>query len=158
MGGEFYIEGKQQKVNIAAILAAVQELEEKLDREPLARNEGTTIIEAATDFTAPQTIIEDDATEPRHVGDIFVDLNMNGDPSAFHNRATPGDILTFQVEVSFDGINYEYVDRGTVTASATDKIGIVIKDFYPASRWRVRMFVDNDRGEYKFRWMYGGAI
>jgi len=151
MGGEFYIEGKRQKLSL-------DELEKKLDREPLARKEGTTTVSAAADFTTPQAIIEEDAGEPRHVGDIFIDLNMNGDPSAFHNRAAPGDILTFQVEVSFDGTSYEYVDRGTVTASAAEKVGIVIKDFHPVSKWRVRMKVDNDRGEYRFRWMYGGAI
>jgi len=151
MGGEFYIEGKQQKLSL-------DDLEKKLDREPLARKEGTTTIDAAADFTNLQTIIEDISLEPRHIGDIFIDLNMAGDTSAFHNRAAPGDILTFQVEVSFDGINYEYVDRGTVAASAAEKVGVVIKDFHPVSKWRVRMKVDNDRGEYRFRWMYGGAI
>lgn len=126
------------------------------DKMPLAKHSGTTTIEAATDFTTLQTIIEDTNTGPRHIGDVFIDLNMNGDASAFHNRATPGDILTYRVEVSFDGTNYEYVDEGTVTASATDKIGIVVKDFWAMSKWRIRMMVDTDRGEYKFAWMYGG--
>ncbi|MBA7627647.1 hypothetical protein ES703_35114 [subsurface metagenome] len=125
-------------------------------KEPTTKQSGTTTIEAATDFTALQTIIEDTNTDVRHIGDIFIDLNINGDASAFHNRATPGDILTYLLEVSFDGTNYEYVDSGTVTASATEKEGIVIKDFWPVSKWRIRMSVDTDRGEYKFAWMYGG--
>jgi len=141
---------------LAALKALIDAVEAKLEVEPLSKESGTTTIEAAADFTALQTVIEDTNTDVRHIGDIFIDLNMNGDASAFHNRATPGDILTFQIEVSFDGSVYEYVDSGIVTASATEKVGIIIKDFWVYSKWRVRMRVDNDRGEYKFRWMYGG--
>jgi len=141
---------------LAALKALIDAVEAKLDEEPLTKKSGTTIIAAATDFTILQTIIEEVATTARHIGDIFIDLNMNGDASAFHNRANPGDTLTYQIEVSFDGTNYEYVDQGTVTASATDKIGIVIKDFWAVSKWRIRMRVDTDRGEYKFAWTYGG--
>ena len=156
MPGEFYIEGKKERLSLKELLDRLAELEAKLDREPLARREGIVTIDAAADFTALQTIIEDVDTNVRHIGDIFIDLNMNGDTSAFHNRATPGDVLTFRIEVSFDGTNYEHVDSGTVTASATDKAGIVIKDFWAVSIWRIRMKVDNDRGEYTFAWMYGG--
>ena len=141
---------------LAALKALIDALEAKLDREPTSKKEGITTIPAATDFTTLQTIIDELTTTPRHVGDVFIDLNMNGDASAFHNRATLGDILTFQIEVSFDGVSYEYVDSNTITASATAKVGIVIKDFHPVSKWRIRMKVDNDRGEYKFAWMYGG--
>ncbi|MBA7611395.1 hypothetical protein ES703_18619 [subsurface metagenome] len=140
----------------AGPVVGVADLEVKLDKEPLAKKSGTTTILAATDFTALQTIIEDTGTDARHTGDIFIDLNMNGDASAFHNRATPGDTLSYQIEVSFDGTNYEYVDEGTVIASATNKIGVVIKDFWAVSKWRIRMNLDVDRGEYKFAWMYGG--
>ncbi len=170
MPGEFYIEGKKGKISLKELLEAVARLEQKLDelagevddieakldKEPLAKKSGTTTIPAATDFTTLQTIVEDADTAVRHAGDIFIDLNMNGDASAFHNRATPGDTLSYRVEVNFDGTNYEYVDEGTVTASAKDKIGIVIKDFRAISKWRIRMRVDADRGEYKFAWMYGG--
>ena len=156
MPGEFYIEGKQEKITLKDLSAEVAAIEAKLDREPAEKQGGTTVIDAATDFTALQTIIEDTETALRHIGDILIDLNLNGDPSAFHNRAVPGDILTFQIEVSFDGTNYEAVDSNTITASATAKVGIVIKDFWAVSQWRVRMKVDNDRGEYKFAWMYGG--
>lgn len=140
----------------AGPVVAVADVEAKLDKEPLVKKSGTTTILAATDFTTLQTIVEDTSTDARHTGDIFIDLNMNGDASAFHNRATPGDTLTYQVEVSFDGTNYEYVDEGSVLASAADKIGIVIKDFWAVSKWRIRAKVDVDRGEYKFAWMYGG--
>jgi len=141
---------------LAALKALIDAIEAKLDDQPITKKSGTTTIAAATDFTALQTIIEESGATGRHIGDIFIDLNMNGDASAFHNRATVGDILTYQIEVSFDGTNYEYVDEGTVAASATYKIGIVIKDFWPVSKWRIRMKVDADRGEYKFAWMYGG--
>ena len=91
MPGEFYIEGKQQKITLKDLSAEVAAIEAKLDREPAEKQSGTTVIDAAADFTALQTIIEDTETEVRHVGDIFIDLNLNGDPSAFHNRAIPGD-------------------------------------------------------------------
>jgi hypothetical protein len=173
MPGEFYIEARKEKISLKELLQAVAELEAKLDNTEhgLAalkvlidaielkldkeKQSGTTTIEDATDFTTLQTIIDGINADLRHINDIFIDLNMKGDASAFHNRAVPGDVLTFQVELSFDGTSYEYVDRGTVTASATDKIGIVIKDFWAASKWRIRAKVDNDRGEYKFAWMYG---
>jgi len=140
---------------LAALKALIDAIEAKLDTEPLAKKSGATTIAGGTDFTTLQTIIEDTNTGVRHIGDIFIDLNINGDASAFHNRATLGDTLTYQIEVSFDGTNYEYVDEGTVVAAA-NKIGIVIKDFWPVSKWRIRMNVDVDRGEYKFAWMYGG--
>ena len=156
MPGEFYIEGKKERLSLKELIDGVAELEAKLDREPSVIKSGTTTVAAAIDFNSLQTIIEDVNTNIKHIGDIFIDLNMNGDSSAFHNRATPGDVLTFQIEVSFDGSNYEYADSGTATASSTAKAGIVIKDFWAVSKWRIRMRVDNDRGEYKFAWMYGG--
>ena len=176
MPGEFYIEARKEKLGLKELLQAVAEieakldhdehglaalkmlldaLEAKLDKEASVKQSGVTTIPDATDFTTLQTIIEDSNSTIRHIGDIFIDLNMNGDASSFHNQAVPGDALTFQVEVSFDGTNYEYVDRGTVIASATEKAGIVIKDFWAVSKWRIRAKVDNDRGEYKFAWMYG---
>ncbi len=118
---------------------------------------GLTTIAAATNFLILQTIIANARTDPRQEGDIFIDLNINGNASGFHNRGLANDQLSYQLEIAHDGVNYEVADMNSVFsvgAAGVGKEGIVIKNFFTDKMWRVRALVDVDRGEYIFPYYY----
>lgn len=116
-----------------------------------------TTIAAATNFLILQTLINNARTDPRQVSDIFIDLNINGNASGFHNRGLAGDQLSYQLEIAHDGVNYEIADMNSVFsvgAAGAGKEGIVIKNFFTDKMWRIRAQVDVDRGEYIFPYYY----